>query len=132
MHERVTTAGIALKDGKVLVAHRVKGGSLSEKWEFPGGKQRWGESDEMTLKREYMEELGVEIETGDLVTSFDFVNNETLYHLHAYEIRILSGSFTLSVHSEVRWVTPLELSLLPMGSSDDKIRASLASLLLNS
>ena len=57
MHERVTTAGIALKDGKVLVAHRVKGGSLSEKWEFPGGKQRWGESDEMTLKREYMEEL---------------------------------------------------------------------------
>ena len=84
MNERITTAGVAVKDGKVLVAHRVKGGALSGKWEFPGGKQRWGESDEDTLKREYKEELSVDIRMGERLTSFDFINNDTVYHLRAY------------------------------------------------
>ena len=37
MEERITTAGVAVRDGMVFVAHREKGGSLSGKWEFPGG-----------------------------------------------------------------------------------------------
>ena len=48
MEERVTTAGIALNCGHVLIAKREKGGALSGKWEFPGGKNRYGESEEET------------------------------------------------------------------------------------
>ena len=132
MNERITTAGVALRNGKVLVALREKGGALSGKWEFPGGKQRWGESDEDTLRREYMEELGVPVAVGDLILSFDFVNKDTLYHLHAHRIDLLSDDFTLSVHTDVRWVDHDELLALDMGPSDCQIRSRVASFLLNS
>lgn len=132
MNERVTTAGVAVRDGRVLVAHRTQGGALSGKWEFPGGKQRWGESDDDTLRREYMEELGVSVRTGELLLSFDFTNNDTLYHLHAHLVELESCAFTLNVHSEIRWVGPDELNLLDMGQSDQRIREIVTSLLLNS
>ena len=131
MDERVTTAGIAIKEGKVLVAHRVQGGSLSEKWEFPGGKQRWGENDEETLRREYMEELGVPISVHEEIVSFDFTNKTTLYHLTAHLIELLSEDFNLKVHSEIKWVPSEELFLLDMGESDSRIRSRVASFLLN-
>ena len=55
MEERITTSGVAEKKGEFLVAKRLPGGPLSEKWEFVGGKNRWGESVPDTLKREWME-----------------------------------------------------------------------------
>ena len=132
MVERITTAGIAIKDGKVFVAHRIEGGALSGMWEFPGGKNRYGESEEDTLRREYLEELGIDIEVGELFTSFDFTNKDKLYHLKAYFVRHLSTSYSLSVHTETRWVTPQELEKLEMGGSDGKIRSKLVPFLLNS
>ena len=132
MNERITTAGVAIRSNMVLVAHRTEGGALSGKWEFPGGKQRWGERDEDTLKREYLEELGVPVSVGESFLSFDFINKDTLYHLNAHLISILSDDFSLSVHSEIKWVGREELLLLDMGSSDCQIRDRVASLLLNS
>ena len=120
--ERMTTAGIAIRDGQVLVAHRVKGGSLSGMWEFPGGKNRYGESLEDTLRREYQEELSVSIEVGEEVFTYDFANGDTFYHLHAFMIRPLSDDFMLSVHTEARWAGRDELSSLEMGGSDSAIR----------
>ena len=128
--ERMTTAGIAIRDGRVLVAHREKGGSLSGMWEFPGGKNRYGESLPETLRREYEEELSIEIEVGEEVFSYDFANGDTLYHLHAFIIRPLSDDLTLSVHTEARWVSRSELPSLDMGGSDSAIREFLLANLL--
>ena len=132
MEERITTAGIAIENGKVFVAHRTEGGALSGMWEFPGGKNRYGESEEETLRREYLEELGIDISVGELFTSFDFINKDKLYHLKAYFIEHLSKDYSLSVHTEVRWAAPEELEKLRMGDSDGKIRSKLMSILLNS
>lgn len=132
MEERVTTAGIALNCGHVLIAKREKGGALSGKWEFPGGKNRYGESEEDTLEREYLEELGVRIRVGSPFTSFDFSNGDKFYHLKAYFIELLDTAFTLSVHTEARWVSIDELGSFEMGGSDGKIRDELMAFLLNS
>lgn len=118
MQERITTAGIVIKDGKVLVAKRIKGGSLSEKWEFPGGKNRWGESLEDTLRREYEEELGVGIIFGREIFTYEFINKDTLYHLKACLLELQSEEFTLKVHTEVCYVDRNELLMLEMGNSD--------------
>ena len=91
-----------------------------------------GESEEDTLRREYLEELGIDIEVGELFTSFDFTNKDKLYHLKAYFVSHLSTSYSLSVHTETRWVTPQELEKLEMGGSDGKIRSKLVPFLLNS
>src|SRR3954463_9343610 len=47
--------------GRVLVAQRPAGKSLAGCWEFPGGKIERGESGEAALRRELLEELGVEV-----------------------------------------------------------------------
>lgn len=104
-NERITTAGICIKEGKILIGQRIPKGSIASKWEFPGGKNRWEESEEETLKREFKEELGVDIEVGKLLATHDFVNKETLYHLKAYQVFIDNEieDFKLSVHTQLKW-----------------------------
>ena len=127
MNERVTTAGVALKDGKVLVARRIDGGAAGGKWEFPGGKQRYGETVQETLRREWMEEFSADIETGDEIFSSEFTNADTLYHLKCLLVTLLSPSLSLSVHTEVKWVGKTELLSLDFVPSDREISRYLVS-----
>ncbi len=124
MTERNTTAGVLIKDNKVFVAKREKGGALSEMWEFPGGKNRYGETLEETLKREYSEELGIDIAVKREICQTDFINKDTHYTLHAFLIDADLSDVSLSVHTETRFVTRSELEALTMGPSDSTIRAS--------
>jgi ADP-ribose pyrophosphatase YjhB (NUDIX family) len=56
---------IIIKDGKVLLMHRIKSGL--EYWAFPGGGiEESDKSPEDGLKRECLEELGVEVEVKEL------------------------------------------------------------------
>lgn len=126
LQERITTAGVLYQNGKIFVARRVEGGSIGGLWEFPGGKNRWGETPADTLKREYQEEFGFNINVGPMFHSHDFVNKQTLYHLQAYWITCADSSCPeLSVHNEYRWVSPDELMTLPFAPSDQEILASL-------
>lgn len=122
MNERITTAGIVIKGHLILVAQRQTEGSVNNGlWEFPGGKNRYGESAEDTLRREFLEELGVGIRVSDFLTSVDFVNNGTLYHLKAYRVELESEAFRLCVHSQVKYLSVEEISRLPLVDSDRKI-----------
>ncbi len=126
MEERITTAGILIIDGRFLIAKRIESGSIGGMWEFVGGKNRWGESEEETLKREFLEELGLSIEVEGLVHAHDFINKETVYHLKAYLVH-LSSTFKprLTVHTELRWVLPSELPRFAMAPSDQQIVSTL-------
>ena len=54
--------GIVLDDsGKVLVGQRVKPDAYFQRGEFPGGKLEQGESVVDALKREFLEEVGIDI-----------------------------------------------------------------------
>ncbi|MFH0885231.1 MAG: (deoxy)nucleoside triphosphate pyrophosphohydrolase [Candidatus Micrarchaeota archaeon] len=65
METMLVVAGIIRKDGKILLAQRKDDCEREPgKWEFPGGKIKDGETPEVALRREIMEELGVEIEVG--------------------------------------------------------------------
>lgn len=126
LQERITTAGVLYREGKVFVARRVEGGSIGGLWEFPGGKNRWGETPPDTLRREYREEFGFVVEVGEMFHSHDFINKCTLYHLQAYWIACRDASSPrLSVHTECRWATPDELIALSFAPSDQEILASL-------
>ncbi|HNN48829.1 MAG TPA: NUDIX domain-containing protein, partial [Marmoricola sp.] len=48
---------VILRDGLVLCAQRGPDGSLPGMWEFPGGKIEPGESPQVALCREIIEEL---------------------------------------------------------------------------
>ncbi len=123
MERRITTCGILQnREGKYFVGLRVKGGAIGGLWEFPGGKNRYGESVEETLKREWREELGLSIEVGEEVATTDFVHKDTCFHLVARRIAIPAEfSFSLSVHAKVAWVTKEEMEKMPFAPSDRKI-----------
>ena len=122
MNERITTCGIVMKEGRYLVGLRHTPGSDNDsRWEFIGGKNRYGESVADTLEREFMEELGVHVEVGRLLVQIDFVNRGVLYHLMAHEVRLLEEDFALSVHSGVSYKTLDEIAGLDLVDSDRRI-----------
>lgn len=61
------SAGLVFRDGLLLISQRRPQDHLGGLWEFPGGKREPGESPEDCLKRELMEELGIEVEINELV-----------------------------------------------------------------
>ena len=60
-------AGLVFRDGRLLITQRQAGAHLGGLWEFPGGKREKPESFQACLRRELREELGIEVEVGELV-----------------------------------------------------------------
>ncbi len=118
---RISTAGIALREGKVFVALRKPGTTIGESWEFPGGKAEPGETPDDTLKREYIEEFNLEINVGDKLCEGSFNNGNKEYRLVGYRIFFTGETPVLKEHSEFRWVSIDELPALPMAASDRQI-----------
>jgi len=112
----LVTAAIVIQNGRILITQRLPESRHAGLWEFPGGKLEPNESPHAALKREILEELGVELEVGKI---FDVIH-------HRYEwgtILLLAYLCELGPqplqHLEVadhRWVAPEELDsykLLP-------------------
>jgi len=77
-------AGLVFRDGKLLITQRPAGGHLAGFWEFPGGKREANESYEDCLQRELLEELGIEVEIGELIESITHSYPEKTVHLRFF------------------------------------------------
>ncbi|WP_304226054.1 NUDIX domain-containing protein [Gracilinema caldarium] len=123
---RPVAAAILEQDGKVLIARRAPGQKQAGLWEFPGGKLEAGETPEQCLEREITEELGVKIKVGPFFAENLYSYRSGTIRLMAYRARVLGGQLRLAVHSEVRWVSPLELLQHELSPADVKIARLLA------
>ena len=105
------TAAILEKDGKILIAKRKTGDKLfAGLWEFPGGKVEEGETPEECMARELKEELDIEVEVGELITSNKHKYPHGIFELLAYRVKHVSGEMVLNDHEEIKWVTADEMS----------------------
>jgi 8-oxo-dGTP diphosphatase len=120
-------AGIAWERGKFFIARRLKGGAMGDKWEFPGGKVDNGESDQEALKREYLEEFGVDIVVGDFLGSADFEHRGVKRRLRAYRVSFAVPQCTLMEHTQWRWAALEEIEQLDFVDSDLKLLPALKS-----
>jgi len=68
---RIRAAGILLHEGKLLLVRHEKG-EMSY-WLLPGGGVDFGETVEDGLKREFREEVGLEVRVGRLVMVHDSI-----------------------------------------------------------
>lgn len=117
----ISTAGIAIKDNKFLLALRLPGTSIGESWEFPGGKAEGNEKPSEALAREFKEELNLEIEVGERICSGNFKNNDKDFEIYGFSIQLKTENFTLTEHSRVGWFTLNEMASLKMAGSDKQI-----------
>lgn len=65
----VGAIGVVRKGKKILMGKRVKEDPAKTKYGFPGGKVEAGESLEVALVRELREEVGLDVEAGEIITA---------------------------------------------------------------
>ncbi len=88
-HHDVTAAVIRDGNDRFLIAQRPLESMLGGLWEFPGGKRLPGEELRDCLRREIEEELGVEIEVGELLCAIDHTFTHFHMTLYAFDCRIV-------------------------------------------
>lgn len=106
----VVGAVIENERGEVLCALRSERMSLPGYWEFPGGKIEPGEEPRETLRREIREELGCEIDVGELVADATHAYPTVQVRLRTYRARLAGGQPAPAEHEQLLW---LPLSQLP-------------------
>lgn len=97
---------IIVEDGRLLAIKRIKENETH--WVLPGGGVENGESLETALKRECIEELGVEVEVGEFVLEDDFYWNDILEKVYFYKCKILSGEIGTGEGPEFQEDSPYE------------------------
>ena len=116
------TAAVIQRDDLLLIARRPSNGLLGGLWEFPGGKLEPGEELADGLKREILEELGVEIAVGEPFGIYEHGYTHFKVTLHAFRCSLLDHAEPQALQaSELRWVTPSQLTQFPMGKIDRQI-----------
>lgn len=111
-------AALIRKDKKVLITERWPNKHMGLTWEFPGGKVEAGESDEAALKRELMEELGIEVKVGSCCfqTTYSYSNKDV--NLSIFRCEITSGNPEPLDVKSLEWVPQSKLSGRPFPPAD--------------
>lgn len=120
MAENISVAGVARSGDKVLVMHRLPGGSVGGLWEFPGGKTEAGETAAEALRREWMEETGLSVSVGYEITRGRFLHKNQEITLIAFSVELSTEEQVpeLREHDAYRWITLDELPELDLVESD--------------
>lgn len=112
-----------LKDSanNVLLSLRPKHKHLGDYWEFPGGKVEAKESPFLALKREFFEEVGLNIEAAQplMTTPYDYPH--TLVLLDFWLITEFSGIAHGKEGQVVKWVPLTELPNYKLPEANEPI-----------
>jgi A/G-specific adenine glycosylase len=114
---------VFVRDGRVYLQQRPRGGLFARMWEFPGGKMGDGETAARALRRECREELGVECRPGPKLAELTHYYTVFEVRLHAFLCEPPDG---LPVDATHRWVPLAELGDYPMPSANRQIVEKLA------
>lgn len=121
--------GLIRKGHQVLVGQRPQGHSLSGQWEFPGGKIEMNETPQQALKRELNEELGIDVEVGELRFCATHSYGDVSIMLVFYEVNFWKGEPKPVHHTQIKWIDPYDLRILPIPEANQKILPSLLKIL---
>ncbi len=116
----LTARGICEFNGKILLLKvRSRSSHDAEKWEIPGGKVKKGEFFDQALKREFIEETGLEINIDSLynVIQNEYVACKTNEKVKSIQLimKVSSASDEVTIsaeHDEYKWFTKDELKEL--------------------
>jgi 8-oxo-dGTP diphosphatase len=115
------SAGLVFRSGKLLITQRHKDSHLGGLWEFPGGKREANETFEECLVRELREELGIEVEVGEVLESITHSYPEKTVLLKFFRCRWkLNEPRAIDCH-DLKWVTADELRDYEFPAADARL-----------
>ena len=109
-YQKIVATGFLFKDGKVLSVKRSeKETFLPGYYELPGGKIDFGEEPGEALRREFREEVGLEISVGKPFRTFSYVSSggdrHTVEIIYIGTLNNSNSEVILSeAHTEFRWI----------------------------
>ena len=110
-------AGILRNEGgQVLITERTEAGPFYGLWEFPGGKIHAGEAATVALKRELLEELGIEVTAVEPFMNLTHEYPDRTVELEFFDVTEWSGVPAGLEGQQIRWVNISDLNpdeLLP-------------------
>jgi 8-oxo-dGTP diphosphatase len=112
------TAAILVNDGMLLIAKRRAMARLPNLWDLPGGKVEPDETPEECLKRELIEEFGIEIRVLEQVGTSTYTYDFDTVELLAFRADWEKGDFHSKDHQEIRWAFPHELDQFEFAPAD--------------
>jgi 8-oxo-dGTP diphosphatase len=122
------TCAIIEQNGLVLAAQRSAVSSMPLQWEFPGGKIHPGETPEDCLRRELVEELGIDIGIRQALPIARHRYPGFIITLYPFICVIQSGEPILREHAAVQWLKPGDLASLNWSEADIAVLHSYLSL----
>ena len=123
----IGVGAVIVRDGRVLLVRRDTE-PLRGEWSVPGGMLELGETLHEGVRREALEETGMDVEPGEVLDVFDSIFTDPLgrteYHyvLIDYLCRAVSGEAQAgSDVSDVRWVAPEALPAMGLRASIEQV-----------
>ena len=123
----VGVGAVIVEGGRALLVRRATE-PLKGEWSVPGGMLELGEKLRDGVRREALEETGLEVEPGEVLDVFDSIfpdpQGRTQYHyvLIDYLCRLVSGEAKAgSDVSEVRWVIEQDLASMNLRASIEQV-----------
>jgi mutator protein MutT len=111
-------AGLVFRRQKLLITQRYPEAHLGGLWEFPGGKRKPEETFPECLRRELLEELGIEIEVNELVEEISHAYPEKTVRLMFFRCRWVRHEPQRLGCPDFRWITAGELSQFAFPEAD--------------
>ena len=123
----IGVGGVVVCEGRALLVRRATE-PLKGEWSVPGGVLELGEKLRDGVRREVLEETGLEVEPQQVLEVFDSIFSDqqgrTQYHyvLIDYLCSVIGGEACAgSDVCEVRWVTEDELAALDLRESVERV-----------
>jgi 8-oxo-dGTP diphosphatase len=119
----VIVGAAIVRGDALLVQQRAYPPEVAGRWELPGGRVEPGETEPEALRRECVEELGVEVTVGDRVGTNVPLRANLVLKVYAASLTDPSAQPKALEHKGLRWITapaldglhwlPADLELLP-------------------
>ncbi|WP_269614247.1 8-oxo-dGTP diphosphatase MutT [Prochlorococcus marinus] len=111
--------------GELLIDQRLESSSMGGMWEFPGGKKIPNESIETTIERELKEELGIVVNVGEKLISFEHAYTHKKLYFTVHICAWISGQPKPLASQKLLWVSPERLFDFPFPAANTKIISEL-------
>jgi 8-oxo-dGTP diphosphatase len=121
----IVAAAVVRRGDTFLLTRRLKGTHLEGLWEFPGGKCEPGEALDACLRREIVEELGVQAQVKQLLLSTQHTYREPGRETRHIELHFFACDLDAEPHArlgqEIRWTPRTELRQLNFPPADAEL-----------